>query len=166
VSERAQTLRAAAITFFPMFIATLSLVTSIYNGHLNARFVDIIQNNVGRVEYMRSCKDLIDIYFQAKYRAGILQQAGASLPGATLTSAQVEGGLAVAKFGALGTYLANLRDDETRARYTAVTQKLEWVMVSAPTQSAASLAKEIGQLDRLFTPMNDDCVMFAKDARP
>ena len=28
-------LQALVITFFPMFIATLSLVTSIYNGYLN-----------------------------------------------------------------------------------------------------------------------------------
>ncbi len=37
--------RAAALLYFPMFIATLSLVTSIYNGYLNSRFVDFIQRN-------------------------------------------------------------------------------------------------------------------------
>src|ERR671929_2359178 len=62
--------RAALITFFPMFIATLSLVTSIYNGYLNSKFVDIIQRNVGRAEYMKTCKDIIDAYFQVKFRVG------------------------------------------------------------------------------------------------
>jgi len=34
-----------ALTYFPMFIAALSLCTSIYNGYLNNKFVDLIQNN-------------------------------------------------------------------------------------------------------------------------
>ena len=61
-------------TYFPMFIATLSLVTSIYNGYLNNQFVDLIQRNVGRAEYMRTCKDVIDAYFQVKFRAAVDQQ--------------------------------------------------------------------------------------------
>ena len=40
--------RAIMLGYFPMFIATLSLVTSIYNGYLNSRFVDFIQRNAGR----------------------------------------------------------------------------------------------------------------------
>ena len=44
---RENRLRTAVITYFPMFIATLSLVTSIYNGYLNGRFVDLIERNSG-----------------------------------------------------------------------------------------------------------------------
>ena len=51
-----------------MFIATLSLLTSIYNGYLNSRFVDFIQRNAGRTEYLRTCKEIIDAYFQIKVR--------------------------------------------------------------------------------------------------
>ena len=61
-------LRTVLISYFPMFIATLSLVTSIYNGYLNNLFVDLIQRNLGRAEYMRTCKDVIDAYFQVKFR--------------------------------------------------------------------------------------------------
>jgi hypothetical protein len=43
MSEREVTIRTAVVTYFPMFIAVLSLVTSIYNGYLNGKFVDIIQ---------------------------------------------------------------------------------------------------------------------------
>ena len=50
MSERETRIRSIVITYFPMFIATLSLVTSIYNGYLNARFVDIIQRNLGRAD--------------------------------------------------------------------------------------------------------------------
>ncbi len=40
MSEREARIRAVIISYFPMFIATLSLVTSIYNGYLNNKFVD------------------------------------------------------------------------------------------------------------------------------
>ena len=48
--EREARIRAAVVSYFPMFIATLSLLTSVYNGYLNSKFVDIIQRNVGRTE--------------------------------------------------------------------------------------------------------------------
>jgi hypothetical protein len=35
MSERETTIRTVAVTYFPMLIAVLSLVTSIYNGYLN-----------------------------------------------------------------------------------------------------------------------------------
>ena len=64
------------VSYFPMFIATLSLVTSIFNGYLNSQFVDLIQRNLGRTEYMRTCKDVIDAYFQVKFRAGLVSANG------------------------------------------------------------------------------------------
>ncbi len=74
MSERETRVRSILITYFPMFIATLSLVTSIYNGYLNNLFVDLIQRNVGRAEYMRTCKDVIDAYFQVKFRASVVSR--------------------------------------------------------------------------------------------
>jgi len=53
MSEGESRFRTAAITYFPMFIATLSLITSIYNGYLNNKFVDLIQRNFGRAEYSK-----------------------------------------------------------------------------------------------------------------
>src|SRR5688500_18248922 len=67
-------IRAILLGYFPMFIATLSLLTAIYNGYLNAKFVDMSQRNVGHVEYMRSCKEIIEAYFLA--RLGALQASG------------------------------------------------------------------------------------------
>ena len=74
MSERETRVRAILLSYFPMFIATLSLVTSIYNGYLNNLFVDLIQRNVGRTEYMRTCKDVIDAYFQVKFRAAVVSR--------------------------------------------------------------------------------------------
>jgi len=71
-SQREATIRTAVVTYFPMFIATLSLLTSVYNGYLNNKFVEIIQRNLGRAEAMRTCKEIIDAYFQVKFRAGLV----------------------------------------------------------------------------------------------
>src|SRR6185503_14790590 len=113
MSEQREKIRVTLVTFFPMFIATLSLMAAIFNGYLNSRFIDIIQRNVGRSEYMRTCKEAIDAYFQVKFRAGVLAQSASAAPApasAAPTPAAVDAANAVAKFAALGTYLANLRD--------------------------------------------------------
>ena len=117
--------RAILMSYFPMFIATLSLVTSIYNGYLNALFVDLIQRNVTRMDYMRTCKEVIDAYFQVKLRATVISRnRGNASAGDAMTAEQIEAANAVAKMGALGTYLANLRDETIRRRYTDMNMAL------------------------------------------
>jgi hypothetical protein len=143
--------------YFPMFIATLSLVTSIYNGYLNSRFVDFIQRNAGRTEYLRTCKEIIDAYFQIKVRVTAVNSAGDK------TFAQSEAANAVARFGALGTYLANLRDEPTRQRYTQLTVDLEKLSGDAAHLSGAELGKRYEVPDREFYEMNSDCIKSAKE---
>ena len=120
MSDSETKVRSIVIAYFPMFIATLSLVTSIYNGYLNNRFVDLIQRNLGRAEYMRTCKDVIDAYFQVKFRASVVSRnrdnasaakTSSETTSSAMTSEQIEAAQAVARLGALGTYLANLRDE-------------------------------------------------------
>ena len=157
--------RAALITFFPMFIATLSLVTSIYNGYLNSKFVDIIQRNVGRVEYMKTCKEIIDAYFQVKFRVGLIPAAvGASPGGAAIAPEQREAENAVSKFAALGTYLANLRDDAARERYTELSDELQRVVARAQQTPPEGRAALFEPADRSFAAMNDECIKSAKAA--
>ena len=162
MSEREARIRTAVVVYFPMFIAVLSLLTAIFNGYLNAKFVDIIQRNVGRAEYMRTCKEIIDAYFQVKGRAGILR-ASASRASSGAAPEQAEAAAAVSRFAALGTYLANLNDDTTRARYSELSQMLEQAVREAadPTKEMAAL---FGPADRLFSQMNDDCIRAAKSA--
>src|SRR3954464_6651570 len=157
MSEREVTIRTAVVTYFPMFIAVLSLVTSIYNGYLNGKFVDFIQRNAGRTEYLRTCKEIIDAYFQIKVRVAAVNSAGDK------TSAQSEAANAVAKFGALGTYLANLRDEPTRQRYTQLTVDLEKLTADAGRLSPAELGKRYEVPDREFYEMNADCIKSAKE---
>jgi hypothetical protein len=158
--------RSIAITYFPMFIATLSLVTSIYNGYLNNKFVDLIQRNLGRAEYMRTCKEIIDAYFQVKFRAGLVseaaERAGGSLP-ASGSGPEVDAANAVNKFAALGTYLANLRDETTRAHYTELSRLLEKAVAEAKRTRPAEMGKLFEPADKIFADMNNDCVRSAKE---
>ncbi len=158
--------RALVITFFPMFIATLSLVTSIYNGYLNNKFVDLIQRNFGRAEYMRTCKEIIDAYFQVKFKAGLLSAGGERERAGTAPHAateQTDAAAAANRFAALGTYLANLRDDAIRARYTELARSLEKAVIEARRTPPAELDRLFEGADRMFAELNNDCVKSAKE---
>ena len=157
-------LRTALTVYFPMFIATLSLITSIYNGYLNNKFVNVIHANLGRTEYMRSCKEIIDAYFQVKFRTSLIApkaDARPTSPSGLSSEQEVEAANAVTKFAALATYLANLRDEETRARYTALSRQLETITRDAARMPAALPETRFAEADRLFATLNDDCVRSA-----
>ena len=77
-------------------------------------------------------------------------------------AAQSDAAAAVARIGALGTYLANLRDDPKRERYTELSRALEKIVADAPRTPAAQREKMFEPADRLFAEMNDDCVKSAK----
>ncbi|MBX9776713.1 MAG: hypothetical protein K2Y71_20230 [Xanthobacteraceae bacterium] len=165
MSERETKVRAIVITYFPMFIATLSLVTSIYNGYLNNLFVNLIQRNVARSEYMRTCKDVIDAYFQVKFRASVVSRNrdSARADGATMTPDQIEAANAVARLGALGTYLANLRDENVRVRYTELSVAVAKAVNDARQASPSEVEKLFEPADRIFADLNADCVKTALD---
>ncbi|MBM3528636.1 MAG: hypothetical protein FJX62_11125 [Alphaproteobacteria bacterium] len=154
-------LRNVLLAYFPMFIATLSLVTSIYNGYLNSRFVDIIQRNVGRSEYMRTCKEVIDAYFQVKLRVSALNRAGERAGGSG--PEQMDAANAVARFSALATWLANLRDESIRARYTDLAMRLDKIASEAKGLPQAALDGRYAGPDQLFGELNDDCIKAAKE---
>jgi hypothetical protein len=156
--------RAAVTIYFPMVIAVLSLLASIYNGYLNNRFVTLIQGNVGRVEYLKTCRDIIDSYFQVKFRADLIR-ARVERDGAAAFAAsaeRVEAMNAVSKFGALGTYLANLRDDKIRWEYTKLSQELEKAIDRAG--NGENVAGLFSGADAMFGKLNDDCIKSAHNA--
>jgi hypothetical protein len=159
MSEREATIRTATVTYFPMFIATLSLITSIYNGYLNNRFVEIIQRNLVRAEAMRTCKEVIDAYFQVKFRASLVSE-NASRAGGGM--GDVDAANAVNKLAALGTYLANFSDDATRERYTHLSWELERIVKEAPRTQPGDLARLFEPADQMFSGLNSDCVRTAR----
>jgi hypothetical protein len=167
MSNSESRIRTLLMSYFPMFIATLSLCASIFNGYLNTKFLDFIQRNTGRVEYMRTCKEIIDAYFQVKFRAGVVNANAARGGGSdarALSSDDVDGANAVNKFAALGTYLANLRDDAVRKQYTDLTEELGKIMRDAKRTPPAEISKLFATSDPMFAKLNDDCVKTAKDA--
>ena len=155
-------LRIALLAYFPMFIATLSLLTSIYNGYLNNKFVSIIQSNISRAEYMRTCKDVIDSYFQVKFRAAVLNGAGGRSENAGASAQQIEAANTVSHFAALATFLANLRDEEARVTYTNLSRELEKIVQAAGGVPRAELDTMFEPADRMFDEMNNDCVRSAR----
>jgi len=167
--QRQTVFQTVVMTYFPMFIAALSLCTSIYNGYLNNKFVDLIQNNTSRVESLRTCKETIDAYFQVKFRAGVIstnaERAGPGGGGSDgrMSPEQLEATNAVSKFAALGTYLANLRDDATRERYTQLSIELEKIVAQAARTPRSEVDKLFVNADKMFAAMNDDCVKSAKN---
>ena len=161
MSERESRVRAVLLGYFPMFIATLSLVTSIYNGYLNGRFVDLIQRNLGRSEYLRTCKEILEAHAQVRFRARLVSQIGERKGGSSeMTVAQTEAEIALIRFTSLATYLANLQTD-ARERYTHLALELEKIVNDAALLAPADLIKRLDQNDQMFTGMNDDCVRIA-----
>jgi len=143
--------------YISLLVAGLSLLTSFYQGYLNTRFVEIIQKNVARGEYMRTCKDIIDAYFQIKLRTSLL----ASSSEGNAENRAAEAGNSVSHFAALGTYLANLQDSAARERYTKLSVELARIVAVARKTQPSEVDKLFGPADELFAGMNDDCVRTA-----
>jgi hypothetical protein len=89
-------------------------------------------------------------------RAGGTSAAGA-------IAEQIDAGNAISKFAALGTYLANLRDDAIRARYTQLTREIEKAIGEAGRIPPGGLGKLFEPADLIFAELNDDCVKSAKE---
>jgi hypothetical protein len=164
------------ITYFPMLIAIISLGMSIFQGYLfhrsidlSQRSLDLVERNVARGEYIRTCREVIETYFQVKQKVSALMPAAdrSNVVGASrITEAhRLDAQAAIAKFGGLGTYLANFQDPGTRARYTDLTRTLSGIMDSARTTQLTDLDKLFEPADKLFASMNDDCVRLARTMR-
>jgi hypothetical protein len=91
------------------------------------------------------------------------------------TMVDVEAGNRVARFGALGTFLANFQNEDIRYRYTMLTWELAKIVKTArqmPPAVAENLVdrasgaadKLFEKADELFAGMNADCVKLAKAA--
>ena len=164
MSEHETRVRTAVITYFPMFIAVLSLVTSMYNGYLNNKFVDFIQRNLARAESLRTCKEILEAHTQVQFRAKILSQVGErARQGSTVdvTAARNDADGALIKYISLATYLANLHPN-ARERYTHLSMELENILNEAPQLTLDGLNKRFAKTDPMFAAMNDDCVAMAK----
>jgi hypothetical protein len=157
--------RRSWLMWFPLGIAALSLVSSIFQSVNYSRQIESAQRNVLRVENLKTCKEVIEVFFQFRLKAEeanrlavVSRETGKSADDATA----IELKSLVYKFGALSTFLANFRDEDTRYRYTQLSWELLSVGEKAPKVSAEEFAKTFAVLDKNFDAFNQDCVKSAQ----
>src|SRR5262245_39522642 len=140
-----------------MLLAVLSLGAAFYQNYVYTQLLRVVQTNVARAEYNRACRDLIEAYFQVKLKVGLIARsverertpdsAGAE------SMLEVEGANAVSRFAALGTYLANFQNEDTRYQYTQLSWTLEKILPLARHTASPELAKLFEPADKLFAGM-------------
>jgi hypothetical protein len=155
---------ANIFAYISFFVAALSLVATMYQAYLNTRYVELIQTSVVRGETARICKDLIDAYFQIKFRTGAVASAlerekNPNSP--SVIAASSEALNAVSRFSAFGTYLANFQGEEKRHQYTMLARELGRVVDVAHKTSTGEPSKLFDKADEMFGVMNNDCVKSA-----
>lgn len=155
---------ANIFAYVSFFVAALSLVTSMYQGYLNTRFVELVQSSVSRGETARICKDLIDAFFQIKFRTASLSAAldrekNPNSPGVIAAASEAQN--AVSRFGAYGTYLANFQGEQKRYEYTMLARELARVVDVAKIAPVGDPSKLFDKADDMFGAMNADCVKSA-----
>jgi hypothetical protein len=155
------------IAGFSILLATMSLAAAFYQNYIYTQLIDIVQRNVTRAEYIRSCKEVIDAYFQVKLKTGMIARvAETRAPNANGAAGMLEldAANAVSRFAALGTYLANFQNEDKRVEYTQLSRTLEKILAAAPNTPPAEMVKLFEPADKLFAEMNADCVRTAKSA--
>lgn len=155
---------ANIFAYISFFVAALSLFATMYQAYLNTRYVELIQTSVMRGETARVCKDLIDAYFQIKFRTAALastleREKNPNSPSVIAESSEARN--AVSRFGAYGTYLANFQGEEKRYQYTMLARELQRIVDLAHKTSAGDPSKLFDKADDMFAAMNGDCVRSA-----
>ena len=164
--------RSAVLALLSIFLAMMSVGAAVYQNYIYTRQlniftqqVEILQRNVSRGEFIRSCKEVIDAYFQVKLKVGVIARAAARERAANAamdTMMELEAATAVSRVGALGTYLANFQNEDARYQYTQLTLTLDKILTAARTTPPGEVDKLFEPADALFAKMNDDCVRLAK----
>jgi hypothetical protein len=156
--------RSPLLASLSIGLAMITVSAAVYQNYIYTRLLDTNQRNVARAEYSRTCRDVIEAYFQVKLKVGLIlaERGGAanSLPGMF----EAEAANAVSRIGAYGTYLANFRDDDVRYQYTQLTLELQRIVLTARAGGERDLDKLFAKADELFARMNDDCVKTARSA--
>ena len=68
--------RSALLALLSIFLAMMSVGAAFYQNYIYTRQLEAIQRNVSRGEYIRTCKEVIDAYFQVKLKVGVIARAG------------------------------------------------------------------------------------------
>jgi flagellar basal body-associated protein FliL len=143
-----------------LLIAVMSMVSSFFQSYNYARNISTVQQNVLRAENLRTCKEIIDVFFQFRLRA---EDLNAATDKSNAESQTRELRSLVYKFGALGTFLANFRDEPVRQRYSKLSWELEQIARGAATLAPAEFTALFAAADATFGSLNEDCVSAAQN---
>lgn len=147
------------VPLLSMVIAIASMVSSFFQSYNYARNIDSVQRNVLRAENLRTCKEIIEVFFQFRLKAEDLNLATDKSQSAAQTR-ELRG--LVYRFGALGTFLANFRDDDVRQRYSKLSWQLEEIARQATSLPAPAFNALFASADETFGSLNEDCVRAAQ----
>ena len=154
MSELTQPPRRNALAQISLALALCSFGASLFQSYLNSRNLEVMQRDVGRREHIHACKEAIEAFFESKMR--IARLAEMVKPG--VTPDDFEAAMAVSRFGAIGTYLANFQGDDARYQYTMLTRELQRLMGAVKAGGSTSDEGFFRKTDEIFAAMNADCV--------
>jgi hypothetical protein len=149
-----------AIALISVAIAMMSLGAAGLQNYNYSRSIDSVQRNVLRAETLRTCKELIDIFFRFRLKAEMSNLAQAGGMGAAEIKALAY------QFGALGTFTANFRQDALRSRYATLSWHLNRIAEDAARVPKADFDKLFEEADKQFSAINEDCVKAAQGELP
>jgi hypothetical protein len=158
--------QTALLASLSMLLAMMSLGAALFQNYIYIRQLEVMQRDVGRAEHIRTCKDVIETYFQVKLKVGLIartaEREGMGSASGAGSMLEIEAANSISRFAALGTYLANFHSEDTRYQYTQLSWTLEKVLAVAPNTPSGDVGKLFEPADKLFAAMNDDCVRSAK----
>ena len=147
-----------ALPLISLLIAGLSLAASISQSYNYRRNIESVQQNVLRAENLKTCRDIIEVFFAFRLRA---EEANARQGEGTAEARQQarrEMKSLVYRFGATGTHLANFAPDAARDRYSRLSWLLNEIAEKAMTIAQPEFDAKFTEIDALFATLNEDCV--------
>lgn len=150
---------ALSLPALSMLIASLSLAASISQSYNYRKNIESVQQNILRVESLKTCRDLIDAFFALRLRAEETnaQASRQSLDPVATDVARRDMKAIVYRFGALATYLANFTPETARERYSALSWSLNEIAEKAASLPTKEFETKFAAADESFGKLNEDC---------
>ena len=152
-----------------LLIASLSLISSLSQSYNYRKNIESVQQNVLRAENLKTCRDIIEVFFAIRLRA---EEANTQAANARAVSSAAGAAAAdtarrdikslVYRFGALGTYLANFTPATARERYSALSWSLNEIAEKGASLPAKEFEAKFAAADMAFGTLNEDCAKSAQ----
>lgn len=161
----ARTLRhLLSLPALSLLVASLSLASSISQNYNYRRSIETIQANVLRTENLKTCREVIEVFFAYRLRAEEANlRGGARAEEADQARRDLKS--LTARFGAIATHLANFTPELMRERYTTLYRRLGTLADAAPALPKPEFDRSLAEADAAFGALNEDCVKTAQFTR-